>query len=275
MNETPYHVHLVSDATGETLTSVMRACLVQFDGVPIIQHRWWLVRTQGQVDRLMEGIGRHPGLVVFTMVDPAIRQALEERCRELGVPVLSLLDPVMEALARLSHSKAHRQPGLQHTLDEGYFDRIDAMQFTLALDDGQALDRLSEADVVVVGVSRTSKTPTCMFLANKGIRAANVPLVPEIDPPQVLLDLKGPLVVGLTRDPRSLSDIRRNRLRIMNEERDTTYADLEAVEREVTAARRLYTRMGWLVIDVTRRSIEEVAATIMQRLAMMRGETGL
>ncbi|WP_041794352.1 pyruvate, water dikinase regulatory protein [Pararhodospirillum photometricum] len=266
MPDASHHVHLVSDATGETLTSVIRACLVQFEGVPVVQHRWWLVRTRGQVDRMSEGIRRHPGLVMFTVVDPEIRQILEERCRELGVPTVSLLDPVMDALSRMFDFKAHRQPGLQHTLDEGYFDRIDAMQFTLALDDGQCLDRLSEADVVLVGVSRTSKTPTCMFLANKGVRAANVPLVPGMDPPKELLAVKGPLVVGLTRDPRSLSDIRRNRLRLMNEGRDTTYAELEAVEREVADARRLYTRMGWMVIDVTRRSIEEVAATIVQRL---------
>jgi regulator of PEP synthase PpsR (kinase-PPPase family) len=261
-----HHIHLVSDATGETVSNVVRACLVQFEDVRVIHHRWWLLRSMGQVTRVIEGIRRDPGMVVCTVVDPQLRGAVEDACRELDLPCVPLLDPVMNALSRLFEVKGHRQPGRQHTLDEGYFDRIEAMHFALALDDGQSLDRLNEAEVVVVGVSRTSKTPTSMFLANKGIRAANVPLVPGIDPPEQLLALSGPLVVGLTRDPKSLADIRRTRLRMMRQNDGTDYADLEKVYQEVTEARRLYARMGWVTIDVTRKSIEEVAATIMQKL---------
>lgn len=273
-----HHVHLVSDATGETLSSVMRACLVQFEGIAVTQHRWWLVRSQGQVERVAAGVQRTPGMVIFTVVDPDIRKALEDRCQGLGVPVVSLLDPVMEALSRQFALKGRQQPGRQHTLDEGYFDRIEAMHFALALDDGQSRERLREAEVILVGVSRTSKTPTCMFLANKGIRAANVPLVPGIDPPEELFSLPppdkgGPLVVGLTREPKSLSDIRRTRLRVMKEDRDSAYADVDSVQREVTEARRLFARMGWLALDVTRRSIEEVAATVMTRMAQISGQT--
>jgi regulator of PEP synthase PpsR (kinase-PPPase family) len=257
-----HHIHLVSDATGETVSNVVRACLVQFEDVRVIHHRWWLLRGMGQVARVIEGIRRDPGMVVCTVVDPM----MEEACRDLDVPCVPLLDPVMNALSRLFEAKGQSQPGRQHTLDEGYFNRIEAMHFALALDDGQSLDRLREAEVVVVGVSRTSKTPTSMFLANKGIRAANVPLVPGIDPPRQLLELSGPLVVGLTRDPKSLADIRRTRLRMMRQSDESDYADLEVVRNEVAEARRLYTRMGWVTIDVTRKSIEEVAATIMQKL---------
>ncbi|MBK1663221.1 phosphoenolpyruvate synthase regulatory protein [Rhodospirillum rubrum] len=266
MSMQSHHVHLVSDATGETVSNVVRACLAQFEDVRVVQHRWWLLRSPSQVGRVIEGIQRDPGTVVFTVVDPEIRRALEEACRLINIPCVALLDPVMDALALVLETKGNQQPGRQYTLDEGYFSRIEAMHFALALDDGQSLDRLKQAEVVVVGVSRTSKTPTCMFLANKGIRAANVPLVPGIDPPAELMDLAGPLVVGLTRDAKSLSDMRRSRLRLMREDGDSPYAEEDSVAREVREARRLYARMGWTVIDVTRKSIEEVAATIMQKL---------
>ncbi len=261
-----YNLHLVSDATGETVSSAVRACLVQFEDIRVVQHRWWLLRSVAQVGRVAEGIARSPGVVIFTIMDPDIRRALEEACKDLQVACVPLLDPVMQALSTIFEARGQFTPGRQHTLDESYFNRIDAMHYTLAHDDGQSLDGLAQADVVVVGVSRTSKTPTCMYLANKGVKAANVPLVPGMAPPPQLEDLKGPLVVGLTRDPKSLSDIRRSRLRMMNESQESPYADFHLVRQEVAEARRLYARMGWTVIDVTRKSIEEVAATIMQRM---------
>lgn len=272
--EKPLHtVYLVSDATGETMTSVVRACLVQFREVPVAQRRFWFTRTIGQVERIIEEIRQNPGLVIFTLVDGTIRRVLEDRCRELGVPSISLLDPAMEAMSKAFNAERLQEPGLQHILDDEYFNRIDAMHFSLALDDGRAVDRLKEADVILVGVSRTSKTPTCMYLANQGIKAANVPLVPGVSPPKELMALKDKLIVGLTSDPRRLSDIRVNRLRLMQENESTDYADLDAVEREVVEARRLYQRMGWMVIDVTRRSIEEVSSTIMQRLAQRQADS--
>lgn len=260
-----FHLHLVSDATGETVTSVARACMVQFEGMHAIQHNWWLVRTQGQVERVIAGVEEHPGIVLCTLVDSGVRAVLEEACRQLHIPCIPVLDPVMAALSSyLEAEMSAPMPGRQYQLDAEYFARIDAMQFTLAHDDGQLLDDLHDADIVVIGVSRTSKTPTCMYLANRGYKCANYPLVPGVPLPVQLDTLKGPLVVGLTKDPKSLSDIRRNRLRFLNQDEESEYAQFEKVREEVATARRLFTRHGWPVVDVTRRSIEEASATIMQ-----------
>lgn len=261
-----FHLHLVSDATGETVSSVARACLVQFENVQPIQHLWWLVRTQGQVERVIAGIEANPGLVLFTIVDTGVRAVLEEACKHLQIPCIPVLDPVMVALAGFLEEEVHAQPGRQHVLDAEYFKRIDAMHFTLAHDDGQMVEDLEHADIIVVGVSRTSKTPTCMYLANRGIKAANVPLVPGVALPQQVIEARHPLVVGLTKEPKSLSDIRRNRLKFLNQE-ETDYADVDKVREEVNNARRLFARHSWPVIDVTKRSIEEASASILQHYA--------
>ena len=259
-----FHLHLVSDATGETVTSVARACLVQFEGVQPIQHNWWLVRTQGQVERVIAGIEDNPGLVFFTLVDGAVRGLLEEACRHRGIPCISLLDPVMAGLSAFLDQQVTALPGRQYQLDAEYFRRIDAMQFTLSHDDGQLIELVDQADVVLVGVSRSSKTPTCMYLANRGLKCANYPLVPGVPLPPELERTKKPLVVGLTKDPKSLSDIRRARLRLLNQEEEADYAQFEKVKEEVQQARRLFSRLGWPVVDVTRRSIEEASAAIIQ-----------
>jgi len=265
-----FHLHLVSDATGETLSSVARACLVQFDQVEPIQHLWWLVRSQGQVARVVAGIEAEPGVVLATLMDGAVRSLLEEACRQMRVPFIPVLDPVMAALSGYLNVEFGAQPGRQHVLDADYFARIDAMHYTLAHDDGQLLTGLEDADVVLTGVSRTSKTPTCMYLANRGVKAANVPLIPGMPPPPELMSLKGPLIVGLTKEPKSLADIRRSRLKFLQQNDETDYADEEQVKSEVAEARRLFARQGWPVIDVTRRSIEEASATILQLLTQRR-----
>jgi regulator of PEP synthase PpsR (kinase-PPPase family) len=267
-----FHLHLVSDATGETLSSLARACLVQFEQVEPIQHLWWLVRGQGQVSRVVAGIEAEPGVVLATLLDGAVRALIEEACRQLRVPFIPVLDPVMAALSSYLNVEFGAQPGRQHVLDAEYFARIDAMHFTLAHDDGQLLDGLNDADVVLVGVSRTSKTPTCMYLANRGVKAANIPLIPGMPPPPELFNVTRPLVVGLTKEPKSLTDIRRSRLKFLHQTDDTDYADEDSVKDEVTAARKLFSRQGWPVIDVTRRSIEEASATILQMLTRRREE---
>lgn len=269
-----FHLHLVSDATGETVSSAARACLVQFENIEAIPHLWYLVRSQGQVERVIAGVEANPGLVLATLMDSAVRGVLEEACRHLHVPCISLLDPVMAGLAGYLDAEFGTQPGRQHVLDAEYFSRIDAMQFTLAHDDGQLISDLDAADVVLVGVSRTSKTPTSMYLANRGLKVANIPLVPGILPPQELLDAKHPLVVGLTKEPKSLTDIRRTRLQFLNHNSETDYADLEKVREEVQAARRLCAHQGWPVIDVSRRSIEEASAAIMQLYYRRTGRGG-
>lgn len=259
-----FHLHLVSDATGETVTAVARACMVQFEGVSAVQHNWWLVRSQAQVERVIAGIEESPGIVLCTLVDGAVRGVLEEACRQLKIPCIPVLDPVMATLGAYLQVEMRATPGRQYQLDAEYFARIDAMQYTLAHDDGQLLDDLEDAHIVLVGVSRTSKTPTCMYLANRGYKCANYPLVPGVPLPAELESLRRPLVVGLTKDPKSLADIRRARLRLLNQHEESTYAQLETVREEVQAARRLFTRHGWPVVDVTRRSIEEASATIIQ-----------
>lgn len=261
------HLHLVSDATGETINSVARACLVQFAGIQPLEHVWSLIRTRGQMERVLAGIAENPGPVLFTLINAELRNALMEGCRQLSLPCIPVLDPVIHSLASYFDVEISGRPGLQHTMDADYFARIDAVNFAMGHDDGQLVSHLHEAQVVLVGVSRTSKTPTCIYLANRGIKAGNVPIVPGVPLPPALLSLKGPLIVGLTKDPERLVQVRLNRLRLIAEsENETDYVDPEVVRQEVMAARRLFTRQGWPVIDVTRRSIEETAATIMTLL---------
>ncbi|MEO1193415.1 MAG: pyruvate, water dikinase regulatory protein [Pseudomonadota bacterium] len=271
MSETIHHLHLVSDSTGETIASVTRACLVQFDKVEPVEHVWSLIRTAGQVDRILASVEANPGPVLFTLVNEAMRRRLLDGCEQLGVPTIAVLDPIIHLLAGEFRSAIKGRPGLQHVMDDDYRKRIDAVHFSLAHDDGQATEELSFADVIVVGVSRTSKTPTCMYLANRGIKAGNVPLVPGVPLPPSVLAQRGrtgrPLVVGLTTDPKALVAIRRTRLRHLGQGLvETEYVDPVLVEEEIKQARRLFVRNGWPVIDVTRRSVEETAASIMAYL---------
>lgn len=259
-----FHIHLVSDATGETINVVARACLVQFEGVDLTQHVWSMMRTRAHLEKTLAGIKAHPGVVLFTLVDKELRHALQDGCEDLGVPCIPVLDPVIAALGDYLSVESRNVPGGQHMMDAEYFARIDAMKFVLNTDDGQATEQLDKADIIIVGVSRTSKTPTCIYLANRGIKAANVPLVPGRPLPPNLGELTGPMVVGLTVDPNILIQVRRNRLKMMHEKQDTDYTDPELVMAEVTAARRLYQQHGWPILDVTRRSIEETAAAIIQ-----------
>jgi [pyruvate, water dikinase]-phosphate phosphotransferase / [pyruvate, water dikinase] kinase len=268
---TRFHLHLVSDSTGETVHSVARACLVQFDDVQPVEHVWSMVRTRNQIDRVIAGVEANPGVVLFTLVSDQLRQLLQQGCRRLQVPAIPVLDPVIGALASHLHRESRGVPGKQHLLDNEYFARIDAMTFALNHDDGQSSWGLDDADVVLVGVSRTSKTPTCLYLANRGIKAANVPFVPGVPLPPELLAAKHPLIIGLTNDPERLIQLRRNRLSLLHPDVSTEYTDLDAVRDEVREARRVFAEHHWPVIDVTRRSIEETAAAILRLLARRHG----
>ena len=256
------HLHLLSDSTGETLENIAKAGLAQFDGVETIKHFWPMVRSQGHLDRILLEIAQRPGLVIFTLVNSEIRKRLESRCHALGLPTVSALDPVIEALSQLLGQEALARPGRQHMLDAAYFARVEAIQFTIAHDDGIAAEDWEEADIILTGVSRSSKTPTSIYLANRGYKVANVPLVVESPPPPSFFSLRHPLVVGLTTSPDRLIQIRRNRLLSLNQSPETAYVDQEKVVAELTFARRIFSDQGWPVIDVTRRSIEETAAAI-------------
>lgn len=271
-----FHLHLVSDATGETIHSVARACLSQFEGVDPHEHHWTLVRTTGHVEKVLASVTTNPGVVMFTIVNDTLRRALVDGCRKLAVPCIPVLDPVIGALASYFGIESRGEAGRQHVLDSEYFERIDAMTFALNHDDGQGLWNIHNADIILVGVSRSSKTPTSMYLANRGLNVANVPLVPGVKPPQELFDAAKtgrPLVVGLTKTPERLIQLRRNRLRQLAEDHDTNYVDPETVREEVAAARRLCSENKWPVVDVTRRSIEETAAAILQIYDKERGES--
>ena len=266
MDNPVVHLHLVSDATGETVRTLGRACVSQFDGIAVREHFWVLVRNTDQLLGVIEGIRATPGVVLATVVNDQLRHLLEVACREAGAPFVSLLDEPVTAISEWAGRPAHHRPGRRQRLDDRYFDRIDAMQFTMVHDDGQMSDDLNEADIVVIGVSRSSKTPTCIYLANLGYKAANVPFVPEVPLPEQVMQLTRPLVVGLTVDPGRLVQVRRNRLRTLHEQRETNYVDLDRVRTEVAASRRLFSEKGWPSIDVTRRSIEETAAGIIRLL---------
>jgi len=256
------HLHLLSDSTGETLENIAKAGLSQFDGVETIKHFWPMVRSEGHLDRVMADIAQKPGLVIYTLVNVEVRKRLEARCHALGLPAVAALDPVIDALSRLLGQEAKARPGRQHILDAAYFARVEAIQYTIAHDDGVAPEDWEEADIVLAGVSRSSKTPTSIYLANRGYKVANMPLVMEAPPPAALYRLRDPLVVGLTTSPDRLVQVRRNRLLSLNQSPETAYVDQEKVAAELAFARRIFSDNGWPVIDVTRRSIEETAAAI-------------
>ena len=256
------HLHLLSDSTGETLENVAKAGLAQFEGVEAIKHFWPMVRSEGHLDRVLIEIAAKPGLIIYTLVNSTVRQKLESRCAAIGLSCVSALDPVIDALSRLLGQETISRPGRQHALDEAYFARVEAIHYTIAHDDGVGAEDWEEADIVLAGVSRSSKTPTSIYLANRGYRVANIPLVVESPPPRSLFALEKPLVVGLTTSAERLIQIRRNRLLSLNQAPETAYVNQERVARELAFARRMFSDRGWPVIDVTRRSIEETAAAI-------------
>jgi regulator of PEP synthase PpsR (kinase-PPPase family) len=256
------HLHLLSDSTGETLEMVAKAALAQFEDAEVIRHFWPMVRSRQHLDRIVADIAANPGLVLFTLVNSETRTRLEEHCRALGLPAVAALDAVTDALEDVLGQEAKGRPGRQHLMDEAYFARVEAIQFTIAHDDGVAWEDWEEADIVLAGVSRSSKTPTSIYLANRGYKVANIPIVIESPPPSALFGLRRPLVVGLTTAPERLIQVRRNRLLSLNQAPETAYVDSEKVAREVQYARRMFADNGWPVIDVTRRSIEETAAAV-------------
>lgn len=258
------HVHLVSDSTGETLESVAKACLAQFQDVEAIKHYWPMVRSVGHLDRVMREIAERPGLIVYTLVNGDVRRKLENRAHAMGLPLVSALDPVLDALSQLLGQEAQNRPGGQHKMDAAYFERVEAIHYTIAHDDGALWEEWEEADIVLAGVSRSSKTPTSIYLANRGYKVANIPLVPESPPPAILFNLSHPLIVGLTTSPDRLVQVRRNRLLALKQAPETAYVDPEKVTAELAFARRLFADNGWPVIDVTRRSIEETAAAVIK-----------
>ena len=260
-----FHLHLVSDSTGETLITVARAVAAQYANVTPVEHVYPLVRSQKQLDRVLDEIEEAPGIVLFTLLEKDLVGRLEAKCKDINVPSLSIIGPVMQLFEAYLGAATTGRVGAQHVLNAEYFKRIDALNYTMMHDDGQHVEGLEDADVVLVGVCRTSKTPTSIYLANRGIRTANVPLVPGIPLPHQLETLKKPLVVSLHATPERLIQVRQNRLLSMGADSgNDDYIDRQSVADEVAFARRLSARFSWAQLDVTRRSIEETAAAVIK-----------
>jgi regulator of PEP synthase PpsR (kinase-PPPase family) len=263
-----FHLHLVSDATGETLITVARAAAAQYATVSPIEHIYPLVRSEKQLDRVLAEIEATPGIVLYTLLASGLTDRLEKKCHELGLPVLSILGPVLRLFQAYLGAETTPRVGAQHTLNAEYFKRIDALNYTMLHDDGQHVDDLEHADVVLVGISRTSKTPTSIYLANRGVKTGNVPLVPGTPVPPALEQLRQPLVVGLFASPERIVQIRQNRLLGLKAQRDDDrYVDRDAVTEEIAFSRRLCAKHNWPLIDVSRRSIEETAAAVLKLLS--------
>lgn len=265
-----FHLHLVSDATGETLNTVAKAAAAQYADFRPIAHIYALVRTPSQLNRALREIEEQPGIVLFTLINPDIRRHLEGQCEAMGVPCLSILDPIISILSQYLNATSRPQVGGQHALNSDYFRRIDALNYTMAHDDGQNIEDLDKADIVLLGVSRTSKTPTSIYLAQRGVRTANIPIVPGIAVPRKLTELKGPLIVGLIASAERIAQIRRHRLLSLKESRSTDYVDPRQITDELMLMKTLCSSNDWPMIDVTRRSVEETAATILNMLSETR-----
>ncbi len=262
-------IHIISDSTGETISAALRATMPMFGDVSIRYRRHVMIRSGPTLTAALDAVEREPGLVFHTVVESDLRTQLERRCHEIGVTAVPFLDPMISILTGfLDRKAALARPGAQHAVDERYYQRVAALDFALAYDDGNLAERLAEADVVLIGVSRTSKTPTCVYLAGRGIKAANVPLIGGKPPPDALWALpeRGTPIVGLTAKPSRLAQIRLNRLNRFGEPDLTTgdYADIDSIKREVIEARKVMEALDCPVIDVTRRSVEETAAEILR-----------
>ena len=263
MNRNYFHLHLVSDATGETLIAVSRAVAALFQSAASIEHVYPLIRSKTQLDRAIAEISTAPGIVLYTLVDAELSAFLQAACEEIGSPCLSVLQPVISMFQSYLGAVSTSRPGAQHVLNAEYFKRIDALNFTMMHDDGQQPENMEQADILLLGVSRTSKTPTSIYLANRGVKTANIPLVPNVPLPSSITALKKPLIVGLVASPERIVQIRQNRLLTLNADQETPYVDRMSVAEEIAESKKLFAAHGWPIIDVTSRSIEETAAAIM------------
>jgi hypothetical protein len=258
------NIHLVSDSTGETIENTVSATISQFPGVNRKEFFWPMTRTEDQIKDITENLKKNPGLVVFSIVDDNNRSLLESNCKELNIPYISPLDSLLNTFKKLLALSETKITGVQHKLDENYFKRVDAFEFAMQHDDGQRISSMSEADIILVGVSRTSKTPTSIYLANKGYKVANIPFVADTRLPEELFSFKKPIIIGLIKDPRSLMQVRQTRLKMMGENNQTSYDDINHIKFEISQARLIFTKYAWPSIDVSRRSVEETSASVIK-----------
>ncbi len=260
------NLHLISDSTGETLSSVARAVLSQFENIESKDFIWPLIRTKQQIEKIKESITQNPGIVMYTILQSEIIDSLKLHCKQLQIPCVSVLSHIISTFSNYLEMDISNVVGRQHLLDEEYFSRVEAINYTMSHDDGQANWDLYEADIVIIGVSRTSKSPTCVYLSCRGYKAANIPFVSSETMPDTIFDLKKPLIVGLIINPEKLIQIRQSRLLSIGQDGSTEYIDLESVKKEVAESRKLFAKLNCPIIDVTKKSVEETSARIIQLL---------
>ena len=264
MNE-KYNVYLVSDSTGETLDRIFLSLKSQFANFDYEKKEFAFVRTEHQVDKIIEECNnlKNP-LILYTIVETKLAKYISNPSEKNNVPCFGILGNLILSFSKLLNQKAIHKPSAQHVLDDDYYKRIEAIQFTMAHDDGKKVDDLNSADVILLGVSRTSKTPTSIYLSNRGLKTINIPLVLEQNVPQDLYTNNKACIVGLVADPERLADIRRNRVAIMKDHKLKEYTDINHIKKEVNDSKNLFKKNNWPIIDVTRKSVEETAASILK-----------
>ncbi len=264
MNE-KYNVYLVSDSTGETLDRIFLSLKSQFANFDYEKKEFAFVRTEQQIDKIIkECTNRENSLILYTIVETKLAKYISNKSNLNKVPCFGILGNLILSFSKLLNQKAIHKPSAQHVLDDDYYKRIEAIQFTMSHDDGKRVDDINNADVILLGVSRTSKTPTSIYLANRGYKTINIPLVLENKIPEDILKNKKVCVVGLVADPERLADIRRNRVAIMKDHKLKEYTDVNFIRKEVDDSKNLFKKNNWPIIDVTRKSVEETAASILK-----------
>lgn len=263
MKEQSHFITICSDSIGDTADAVVQAVLHQFDNQHFSIKRYGNVRHEDELRKLMEEAAQHKGFVAYTLVQPELRESIREEAVRLDVRIVDIMGPMMQAFIDTFNDAPQRKPGLLHQLNENYFRRIEAIDFTVACDDGRDLGAMLKADIVLMGISRTSKTPLSMFLAHRGQKVVNYPIVPEINPPQQLLSLPSNRLIGLTMEPEHMLKIRTERLKVLGLPIDSQYSSLTRITEELNYAEALYARLGCAVIDITDKAIEETAGIIM------------
>lgn len=266
MKEKRINLHLISDSTGETLSSVSRAVLSQFENVESNDFYLPLIRNKFQLEKVMESITKDPGIVLYTILQDDLTELLKNHCYELQIPCIPVLSRIITEFSNYLGMNMSHTIGRQHILDEEYFSRVEAISYTLNHDDGQSTWDLYDADIVIIGVSRTSKSPTSVYLSCRGYKTANVPFVTIDTIPDTVYDLKKPLIVGLTINPEKLVQIRQSRLTSIGQDVKTDYIDVESIKNEIAESRKLFSKLNCVTIDVTQKSVEETSARIIQLL---------
>ncbi len=259
-----HHIHLISDSTGDTVSALAQAALSQFNHLYLIEHHWTLIRRDDQVKKVLATIESQPGLILFTLVNPEHQKMVAAFCEKNKIPYQAVLKPIVDKISQTWKVEPMKEPGQQHLLNDKYFFRIEAVEFALEHDDGKLIENYHLADIILLGVSRSSKTPTAMYLANKGLKVANFPIVHKNGVPETILNLDKPLLVGLTQDPDTLIQVRKNRITGVNPLTKNDYIDIEKVSEEIAYTNKFLHRNKIPVVNVAKRSVEETAAEVIK-----------